>query len=195
MKGLRSLKKPEITIKNDLEELRKTGKPSKDLIFKDPYILEFLGLQDSFNEKDLEGAILRELEKFLLELGGDFSFVARQKRLTIGSEDFYLDLLFFHRSMRRLVVIELKMGKFKAADKGQMELYLKWLDKHERKDGEESPIGIVLCAEKEHEQVELLALEESGIHVAQFITKPLQAMLKKELHSAIAKARFISKAS
>jgi hypothetical protein len=115
--------------------------------------------------------------------------MARQKRLTIGGEDFYLDLLFFHRGMRRLVVIELKLGKFKAAFKGQMELYLRWLDKHERKEGEESPLGIILCAEKEREQIELLALEESDIHVAQYITKPLEKILKDELHTAIGKAR------
>ncbi|PWU04257.1 MAG: cytoplasmic protein, partial [Verrucomicrobia bacterium] len=124
--------------------------------------------------------------------GNDFSFIARQRRLTIGMENFYPDLLFFHRGMNRLVVIELKLGKFKAAYKGQMELYLRWLDKHERNKGEESPLGIILCAEKDHEQIELLQLEESSIHVAQYITKPLEKMLKNELHTAIEKARLIS---
>lgn len=182
-------RKPELTIRHDLDELRKTGNLSKDLILKDPYVLEFLDLEDTYSERDLEGAILHKLEKFLLELGGDFSFIARQKRLTIGGEDFYLDLLFFHRGMKRLVVVELKLGKFKAAFKGQMELYLRWLDKHERKEGEASPLGIILCAEKDHEQIELLELNESDIHVAQYITKPLETMLKQELHLAIENAR------
>lgn len=185
-------KKPELTIRNDLENLRSTGQVSKNLTLRDPYILEFLDLESTFSEKDLESSILRELEKFLLELGGDFSFVARQKQLTIGGEDFYLDLLFFHRGMKRLVVIELKLGKFKAAHKGQMELYLKWLNKHERKEGEESPLGIILCAEKNHEQIELLELQESNIHVAQYITKPLEAMLKNKLHIAIEKAQLLA---
>lgn len=182
-------RKPELTIRHDLDEFRKIGQLLKDLILRDPYVLEFLNLEDTYSERDLEGAILHKLEKFLLELGGDFSFIARQKRLTIGGEDFYLDLLFFHRGMKRLVVVELKLGKFKAAFKGQMELYLRWLDKHERKEGEASPLGIILCAEKDHEQIELLELNESDIHVAQYITKPLEKMLKQELHSAIESAR------
>lgn len=182
-------KKPDLTIRNELDQLRKTGAISKDLALRDPYILEFLELEDTYSERDLESAILHKLEKFLLELGGDFSFIARQKRLTISGEDFYLDLLFFHRGMKRLVVVELKLGKFKAAYKGQMELYLRWLDKHERKEGEESPLGIILCAEKDHEQIELLELNETDIHVAQYITKPLEKMLKKELHLAIESAR------
>lgn len=182
-------KKPELTIRNDLDKLRSTGEVSKDLTLRDPYILEFLELEDTFSEKDLEGAILRGLEKFLLEFGSDFSFVGRQRKLTIGGEDFFLDLLFFHRGMKRLVVIELKLGKFKAADKGQMELYLRWLNKHERKEGEESPLGIILCAEKNHEQIELLGLEESSIHVAQYLTKPLELMLKNKLHAVIENER------
>lgn len=183
-------RKPALTIRQDLDELRKTGNMSRDLVLRDPYVLEFLDIEDTYSERDLEGAILHKLEKFLLELGGDFSFIARQKRLTIGGEDFYLDLLFYHRGMKRLVVIELKLGKFKAAFKGQMELYLRWLDKHERKEGEASPLGIILCAEKDHEQIELLELNESDIHVAQYITKPLETMIKKELHAAIENSRF-----
>ena len=132
-------------------------------------------------------AVKKELHP--IELGGDFSFIARQKRLSIDGEDFYLDLLFFHRGMRRLAAIELKLGKFKAAYKGQMELYLRWLDKYERKNEEESPIGIILCAEKGHEQIELLELDNSDIYVAQYITKPLEVMLKKELQLAVTKAR------
>ena len=182
-------KKPELTIKNDLEVLRKTGSPTKNIILRDPYLLEFLGLEDTYSEKDLEKAILRDLEKFLLELGNDFTFVARQKRITIGREDFYIDLLFFHRSLRRLILIELKLGKFKAAYKGQVELYLKWLDKYERKEGEESPLGFILCAEKDHEQIELLELTKGDIHVAQYLTKPLESELKKRLHLAVEKVR------
>jgi predicted nuclease of restriction endonuclease-like (RecB) superfamily len=182
-------KKPELTIKNDLEALRKTGKPTKELVLRDPYLLEFLGLEDTYSESDLEKAILKDLEKFLLELGNDFAFIARQKRITIGGEDFYIDLLLFHRSLRRLVLIELKLGKFQAAHKGQVELYLRWLDKHERKEGEESPLGIILCAEKHHEQIELLELGTGDIDVAEYLTKPLENILKKRLQIAVEKAR------
>jgi len=182
-------KKPQLTIKNDLEALRTTGKLSKNLVFRDPYLLEFLGLEDTYSESDLEKAILRDLEKFLLELGSDFTFVARQKRITIGGDDFYIDLLFFHRSLRRLVLIELKLGKFQASHKGQVELYLRWLDKHERKEGEESPLGIILCAEKHHEQIELLELDSGDIHVAEYLTKPLEKILKKQLQLAVEKTR------
>ena len=182
-------KKPDLTIKNELELLRKTGKQTANLVLRDPYLLEFLGLQDTYSEKDLEQAILRDLEKFLLELGSDFTFVARQKRITIGKEDFYIDLLFYHRSLRRLILIELKLGKFKASFKGQVELYLRWLDKYEKKEGEQSPLGIILCAEKNQEQMELLELDKGDIHVAQYLTKPLENILKKQLHLAVEKAR------
>ncbi|MBX3486898.1 MAG: DUF1016 family protein [Candidatus Paracaedibacteraceae bacterium] len=182
-------KKPELTIKNDLEILRQTGKPTTNLVLKDPYLLEFLELEDTYSEQDLELAILKDLEKFLLELGGDFTFIARQKRITIGYEDFYIDLLFYHRGLKRLILIELKLGKFKASYKGQVELYLRWLNKNERKEGEETPLGIILCAEKDHEQIELLELEGSDIHVAQYITKPFEKILKKQLHLSIQKAK------
>jgi hypothetical protein len=132
-------------------------------VLKDPYILDFLGLQDRYLEKDLADAILRELENFLLELGAGFSFVARQKRLQIDNDDFYIDLLFYNRRLRRLVAIELKLGEFKAADKGQMELYLRWLAKHEQEPGEAPPLGIILCTGKNSEQIELLELDQSGI--------------------------------
>lgn len=125
-------------------------------VFKDPYFLDFLGLSQGFDEADLEAAILRQLEAFILELGRGFAFVQRQKRMVIDGEDFYLDLLFFHRRLRRLVAVELKLGRFKAAHKGQMELYLRWLDRCERQPGEEAPIGLILCAESSREQVELL---------------------------------------
>ena len=161
-----------------------------DLVFRDPYLLDFLGLSDTYSERDLESAILKELERFLLELGTDFSFVARQKRITIDNEDYYLDLLFYHRGMRCLVAIELKLGKFQAADKGQMELYLRWLDKYEKREHEEMPLGLILCAEKSCEHVELLRLEESGMHVAEYLTDlPPRRLLEAKLREAIRMAR------
>lgn len=187
-------KKPEETIRQELKSLRAAGEvKNKELVLRDPYILEFLGLEDTYSERELENAILRDLEKFLLEFGGGFAFVARQKRITISNEDYYIDLLLYHRGMKRLVAIELKLGKFKAAYKGQLELYLRWLDKYERKDGEESPLGIILCAEKDHEQIELLELNKGNIHVAQYLTKPMEEFLKQELHLAITKARLIER--
>jgi hypothetical protein len=153
-------------------------------------LLDFLGLKDTFSETDIETAILRELERFLIELGTDFAFVARQKRITIDNQDYYIDLLFFHRRLRRLVVIDLKLGKFQAADKGQMELYLRWLAKYERQRTEESPLGLILCAEKSTEHVELLELERTGIRVAKYLTElPPQKVLQRQLHDAIRLAR------
>ena len=128
--------------------MRAEDQMTPDLVFRDPYVLDFLELPEIFSEQDLESAILREIERFLLELGTDFTFVARQKRLSVGKEDFYLDLLFYHRGLRRLVAVDLKLGRFSATYKGQMELYLRWLDKYERKAWEESPIGLILCSEK-----------------------------------------------
>jgi len=160
------------------------------LVFRDPYILDFLGLKDSYSEKEVEAAILRELESFLLELGAGFTFVARQKRITIDHEDYYLDLLFYHRRLRRLVAIDLKLDKFRAADKGQMELYLRWLERYELQPGEESPIGLILCAEKSAKHVELLQLEASGIRVAEYLTElPPREVLEKKLYEAIRLAR------
>jgi predicted nuclease of restriction endonuclease-like (RecB) superfamily len=160
------------------------------LVFKDPYFLDFLGLRHDHDEADLETAILRQLEAFILELGRGFAFVERQKRMVIDGEDFYLDLLFFHRRLRRLVAIELKLGRFKAAHKGQMELYLKWLDKHERQPGEEAPIGLILCAESSREQVELLQMHKDGITVAEYWTElPPKAELEQRLHEALLEAR------
>jgi predicted nuclease of restriction endonuclease-like (RecB) superfamily len=183
-------KKPEETIANDLKLLREENKMTSDLFFKDPYVLDFLGLQDTYSEKDLENAILTELEKFILEMGTDFAFLGRQKRITIDDEDYYIDLLFYHRKMRRLVAIELKLDKFKPEHKGQIELYLRWLNKYERNEGEEAPIGLVLCAKKSQETVELLELDKSGIHVAQYITElPPKEVFEKKFHKAILKAR------
>ena len=163
-------------------------------VFKDPYFLDFLGLRQGHDEADLEAAILRQLEAFILELGRGFAFVERQKRMVIDGEDFYLDLLFYHRRLRRLVAIELKLGRFKAAHKtenmGQMELYLKWLDKHERQTGEEAPIGLILCAESSREQVELLQMHKDGITVAEYWTGlPPKAELEQHLHQALIEAR------
>ena len=164
-------KKPTLLAKQELKTLRKEDRMTPDLVFRDPYFLDFLGLKGSYQEKDLEKAILREMESFILELGVGFSFVARQKRMVIGHEDFYLDLLFYHRKLRRLVAIELKLDKFKAEFKGQMELYLRWLTKHAQEPNEETPIGLILCAGKSDEQVELLELEKGGIRVAEYMTE------------------------
>lgn len=154
--------------------------------FKDPYFLDFLELKDTYLEKDLEGAILRELESFLLELGKGFTFVERQKRITIDGEDFYLDLLFFHRKLKRLVAIELKIGKFQAKDKGQMELYLKWLNKYEKQNDEDTPIGLILCTEASKEQIELLEMHNDGIMVAEYWTElPPKRLLEEKLHKAV----------
>lgn len=183
-------KKPEETIRHELAVLQQTQTPSPDLLLKDPYVLDFLGLNDRYLEKDLEDAILRDMEQFLLELGAGFSFVARQKRLAIDNDDFYLDLLFYNRKLRRLVAIDLKLGDFKAEDKGQMELYLRWLARHEQEAQEEPPIGIILCAGKKHEQIELLELDKAGIHVAEYLTVlPPREALQAKLHQAIASAR------
>ncbi|HAK77384.1 MAG TPA: DUF1016 domain-containing protein [Runella sp.] len=159
-------------------------------IFKDPYFLDFLGLKNDYLENDLENAILRELEQFILELGRGFAFVERQKRMIIDGEDFYLDLLFYHRRLRRLVAIELKIGKFQAKFKGQMELYLKWLNRYERQEGEEAPIGLILCAEASHEQIELLEMHKDGIMVAEYWTElPPKHQLEAKLHQALIEAK------
>ena len=178
--------KPENVIKQELENLQTNNELTKDLVFRDPYMLDFLQLPAAFSESDLENAILNDLTQFLSELGTDFCFIARQKRITIDNEDYYMDLLAFHRTMRRMVVIELKLGTFKASYKGQMELYLRWLDKHERKEGEEAPLGLILCADKKKEQIELLELDKSGIHVAQYLTAlPPRDVLEARLNKAI----------
>lgn len=183
-------KKPELVVQAELEALRNEDRLTPDLVFRDPYILEFLKLNDRYLEKDLEDAIMRELEQFLLELGAGFSFLARQKRITIDDEDFHIDLLFFHRDLKRLVVIELKLGDFKPDYKGQMELYLRWLDKYERRSGEESPMGLILCAGKKRDRIELLELNRSGIHVAEYLTTlPPKEILREKLHEAIEHAR------
>jgi predicted nuclease of restriction endonuclease-like (RecB) superfamily len=158
--------------------------------FKDPYFLDFLGLKEGYLENELENALLKELELFILELGKGFAFVERQKRMIIDGEDFSLDLLFFHRKLKRLIAVELKINRFKAGYKGQMELYLNWLNKHERQEGEEAPIGLILCAEAGSEQVELLNMEKDNIMVAEYWTKlPPKKLLEEKLHNALIEVR------
>lgn len=165
---------------------------SRDAVFKDPYFLDFLNLKEGYLENDLESAILRDLESFILELGNGFTFVTRQKRMIIDNEDFYLDLLFYHRKLKRLVAIELKLGKFHAKYKGQMELYLKWLDRYEKQEGENPPIGLLLCAETSSEQIELLEMYKDGIMVAEYWTElPPKKELGKRVHEALLQAKEI----
>lgn len=183
-------RKPEKLAAMELKKLREEDKLTPDLVFRDPYLLGFLGLKDSYVEKDLEAAILRDMESFILELGVGFAFLERQKRMTVDGVDQYLDLLFYHRHLRRLVAIDLKLEEFKPGDKGQMELYLKWLDRYERKAGEEQPIGLILCAGKLQETIELLDLEQSGIRVSSYWTDVLpKKELERKLHDAVLLAR------
>jgi predicted nuclease of restriction endonuclease-like (RecB) superfamily len=181
---------PETLIRQELDILHATQAVTAPLVLKDPYLLDFLGLQDRHLERDLEDAILRELENFLLELGAGFSFIARQKRIQIDNDDFYIDLLLYNRKLKRLVAIDLKMDDFRAEHKGQMELYLRWLAKYETESGEAPPIGIILCTGKKQEQIELLELDASGIHVAEYLTVlPPPEVLHRKLHEAIETAR------
>ena len=183
-------KKPEKLARQELAVLREHDLVSPDLVFRDPYVLGFLGLKDTYAEKDLEAAILREIEAFLVELGRGFTFVARQKRMTIDGIDHYLDLLFFHRDLRRIIAVELKLGEFQAADKGQMELYLGWLREHEQRDHEEPPLGLILCAGRREETIRLLKPEKTGIRVASYIDRLLpQKQLERKLHDAVRLAR------
>lgn len=183
-------KQPDVVIRHDLEELRTERKMSADLVFQDPYVLDFLNLHDNYSEKDLESAIVAELQRFITELGNDFAFLARQKRISVDAEDYYIDLLFYHRRLRCLVAIDLKLGKFQAAYKGQMELYLRWLEKYDMVDGENKPIGLILCAGKNEEHIELMHLDESNIRVADYLTKlPDRKLLEQKLQQAIARAQ------
>jgi predicted nuclease of restriction endonuclease-like (RecB) superfamily len=182
--------KAEAVIDAEIASLRETDQLTPDLIFRDPYLLDFLGLHDGYSERDLENAIIRDMESFLIELGAGFAFCARQKRMTIDNEDFYLDLLFYHLDLRRFVAIELKMGKFTAAYKGQMELYLRWLNRYERRKHDEAPIGLILCSERSPQQIELLELDKGDIRVAEYFTKNLPSpLLEQELQKAIRRAR------
>lgn len=179
-------KKPEQTILNDLELLKTEQKVSPDLVFRDPYLLDFLGLKDTYSEKDLETSIIVELQRFITEMGSEFAFLARQKRITIDNRDYYIDLLFYHRRLKCLVVIDLKMGEFEAGFKGQMELYLRYLEKYEQVEGENTPIGLLLCTGKSEEHVELMQLDKSNIRVADYLTAlPPQKLLREKLHKAV----------
>jgi predicted nuclease of restriction endonuclease-like (RecB) superfamily len=179
-------RKPAELARKELAALREQDTLTPDMVFRDPYFLDFLGLADTYSEKQLEVAILRELQQFILELGAGFAFIDRQRRIVIDGEDFFIDLLYYHRRLRRLLAIDLKIGKFAAADKGQMELYLRWLEKHEMQPGEEAPLGLILCADKSAEQVELLKLDKSGIRVASYLTElPPRPLLQKKLHQAV----------
>lgn len=179
-------KKPEETVIADIKKLQKSKEVSADLIFRDPYFLDFLGLTDTYSESDLESAIIYELQRFIIELGQDFAFLARQKRISIDNRDYYIDLLFYHRRLKCLVAIDLKIGEFEAGFKGQMELYLRYLEKYEMVSGENPPIGLILCTGKNEEHVELLQLDKSNIRVADYLTQlPEKTILKSKLHQAI----------
>ncbi len=182
-------KNTQAVISSEIASLR-DGRVTPDTVFRDPYLLDFLGLKGAYSERDLETAILREIEGVLLELGSGFAFVARQKRMSVGKDDFHLDLLFFHRHLRRLIAVELKLESFQPAHAGQMEFYLRWLDKHERAPGEEAPLGLILCASADAEQVELLELDAKSIRVSEYLTElPPLKLLQARLHQAIEHAR------
>ena len=183
-------KSPEKTIKMQIKELKEKDKMTPEIIFKDPYVLDFLELSDTYSEKDLERAILNALEKFIVELGRDFYFVAKQKRITLDDIDYYMDLVFYHRKLKCFVVIDLKLDKFRAEYKGQMELYLRYIEKYEMLEDENPPVGLILCAEKGKEQVKLLFLPEDRIKVAKYLTKlPAKELFAEKLHKAILTAQ------
>jgi predicted nuclease of restriction endonuclease-like (RecB) superfamily len=183
-------KKPDELIRAELQALEEKGAVGPQMVLKDPYVLDFLGLEDRYLERDLEDAIIREMEDFLLELGAGFTFVARQRRIQLDNDDFYIDLLFYNRKLRRLVAIDLKIGEFKAEYKGQMELYLRWLAKYDQEPGDAQPLGIILCTGKKREQIELLELGNSGIHVAEYLTVlPPRPVFEEKVHQAFVAAR------
>lgn len=182
--------KPDELIKQELTNIRDNNVMTPDMVFKSPYFLEFAGLKGMYSEKDLEDSLLAHLEQFILELGNGFAFVERQKRMIIDGEDFYLDLLFYHRKLHRLVAIDLKLGRFKAPYKGQMELYLRWLEANEMEPGEESPLGLLLCTEGSEEQIELLQLDKAGIKVAKYLTElPPRDILIRQIQKSLAEAK------
>ena len=186
--------KPDASVKRELAELRNNNVMSPDLVFKSPYFLEFAGLSGMYSEKNLEDSLIAHLEQFMLELGNGFTFVERQKRMIIDGEDFYLDLLFYHRRLHRLIAVDLKLGRFKAQYKGQMELYLRWLEAHEMEQGEESPLGLLLCTEGSEEQIELLQLDKSGIKVAKYMTElPPRELLIKQIQKSLELAKELGK--
>lgn len=178
--------KPEQLIKAELEKVHASGELTPDLVFKSSYILDFLGLKDSYAEEDLEDAILDQILNFIKELGSDFAFMDRQMRFTVDGIDYKIDLLFYHRTLRRLIAVDLKLGKFLPEYEGQMRLYLRWLNRNDREAGEESPIGLILCSEGNTEHIEYLMLEDTDIRVAQYYTSlPDVELLKMKLQRAI----------
>lgn len=182
--------KPQEFIRAELNNLRNNETISPDLVFRSPYFLEFTGLKGMYSEKSLEDCLIAHLEQFIMELGYGFTFVERQKRMIIDGEDFYLDLLFYHRKLHRLIAIDLKLGRFKAQYKGQMELYLRWLEQNEMQPGEDTPLGLLLCTEGSEEQINLLQLDKSGIRVAQYLTElPAKDVLLRQLQKSIAAAK------
>lgn len=184
-------RRPEEVIKAELDKIKDDNEIHPDLVFRSSYFLDLVGLPDIFSESDLETAILNQIQQFLKEFGSDFAFVDRQKRIPIDGTDYKLDLLFFHRGLHRLVAIDLKLGKFKPAYEGQMLLYLRYLNRHDRKEGEQSPIGLILCSEGNTEHIEYLMLDEdSPVKVAQYYTKlPDKKLLSEKLQRAIAIAK------
>ena len=184
-------RRPDEVIKQELTTIKQSRSLTPDMVFRSSYFLDMLGLPDIYSENDLESAILSQIQAFIKELGSDFAFLDRQKRITVDSVDYYIDLLFFHRGLKRLIAIDLKLGKFKPEHEGQMLLYLRYLNKNERKEGEESPIGLILCSEGNTEHIEYLMLDEgSPIKVAQYYTKlPDKKLLSAKLQRAIAIAK------
>lgn len=182
--------KPRDLIRRELASLRDEHAITPDLVFKSPYFLDFTGLKGNYSETDLENALLSHIEKFLLELGDGFTFIARQKRMIIDGEDFKVDLLFFHRKLHRMIAVDLKLGKFKAEYKGQMELYLRYLDRYEKESGEDSPLGLILCTEGNRERIELLQLDSVGIKVANYLTElPPKEVLINQLQISLEEAK------
>lgn len=180
-------RKPEAVIRAELAKVGERGELTPDLVFRSSYFFSLTGLKDDYSESELEDAILAQIETAIEEFGTDFAFLGRQRRITIDSTDYKMDLLFFHRSLRRLVVVDLKLGRFKPEYEGQMKLYLRYLDRNERKPGEESPIGLILCSEGNTEHIEYLMLDEENIRVAQYFTQlPSKELLRGKLQRAVA---------
>lgn len=183
---------PDNVIEDSLSLVKSEDKLTPQLILQDPYVIDFLNLPKNYSESQLEASILDQIEKFLLELGVGFCFVARQKRITVGSDDFYIDLLLYNRYLKRLVVVELKTTRFKPAHKGQIEFYLNWLNEYERQPDEDSPIGIILCTEKDKEMIKMFDLVSNNIHVAQYLTVlPPKEVFEQKVQDIINKTKEI----
>jgi predicted nuclease of restriction endonuclease-like (RecB) superfamily len=166
-------------IEADLATLSTTGTVEPALAFRDPYVLDFLGLPSEHSESQLEQAILDEMQRFLLELGVGFTFAERQKRMTVDGSDYHLDLLLYHITMRCYVALELKTRSLEPGDYGQMMLYLRWLDHYQRHPGDSAPIGLILCTHKGPEQVALLGLDSGEVRAAQYVTDEVRAGLER----------------